>query len=71
MIIVKENLVNPKKILFPLLHIKLKLMKELVKVLPEEKLKGGIFVGPHIRKLIKDEYFKLKMEDQAKKAYVI
>ncbi|GFW51248.1 uncharacterized protein TNCV_3595301 [Trichonephila clavipes] len=67
----RQSLVDPKKILFPLLHIKLGLMKQFVKALDKEgkcfkylceqfpglsdaKLKEGIFVGPDIRKLLKD-----------------
>lgn len=37
--------------------------------LSEAKLKEGVFVGPDIKKLMKDEDFELKMEDQEKKAW--
>lgn len=37
--------------------------------LSEAKLKEGVFVEPNIRKLMKDENFELKMEDQEKKAW--
>ncbi|GFS88590.1 uncharacterized protein TNCV_1461931 [Trichonephila clavipes] len=80
----RQSLVDPKKILFPPLHIKLGLMKQFVKALDKEgecfkylceqfpglsdaKLKEGIFVGPDIRKLLKDETFVTKMEMKEKK----
>ncbi|GFX68178.1 uncharacterized protein TNCV_4440011 [Trichonephila clavipes] len=81
----RQSLVNPKKILFPPLYIKLRLMKQFVKSLEKEgecfkylceqfpglsdaKLKKGIFVGPEIRKLLKDETFVTKMEMKEKNA---
>ncbi|GFW62276.1 transposable element Tcb1 transposase [Trichonephila clavipes] len=81
----RQNLVDPKKILFPPLHIKLGLMKQFVKALDKEecskylceqfpglsdaKLKETIFVGPDIRKLLKDETFVTKMEMKEKNAW--
>ncbi|GFU51057.1 uncharacterized protein TNCV_2414851 [Trichonephila clavipes] len=79
----RQSLVDPKKILFPPLHIKLGLMKQFVKALDKEgecfkylceqflglsdaKLKEDIFVGPDIRKLLKDETFVTKMEMKEK-----
>ena len=55
------------KVLLPPLHIKLGLMKNFVKALhlstlfpglSAAKLKEGIFVGPQIRKVLKDTDFK-------------
>ncbi|GFX31975.1 uncharacterized protein TNCV_3408891 [Trichonephila clavipes] len=37
--------------------------------LPDAKLKEGIFVGPDIRKLLKDETFVTKMEMKGKNAW--
>lgn len=85
--ILKENLVDPAKVLLPPLHIKLGLMKQFVKALSkqgecfkylcnkfpslsEAKLKEGIFVGPDIRKLMKDEDFETKMNFEEKEAWV-
>ncbi|GFV20884.1 uncharacterized protein TNCV_353581 [Trichonephila clavipes] len=81
----RQSLVDPKKILFPPLHIKFELMKQFVKALDKEgecfkylceqfpslsdaKLKEGIFVGPDIRKLLKDETFVTEMEMKEKNA---
>lgn len=83
----RKSIVDPKKILLPLLHIKLGLMKQFVKALPKEgecfqylcaqfpglsdaKLKEGVFVGPDIRKLLKDEGFLSKMETKEKNAWI-
>ncbi|GFT52492.1 uncharacterized protein TNCV_14681 [Trichonephila clavipes] len=80
----RQSKVDPKKILFPPLHIKLGLIKQFVKALDKEgecckylceqfpglsnaKLKEVIFVGPDIRKLLKDETFVTKMEMKEKK----
>jgi hypothetical protein len=69
-----QPLVEPSKMLLPSMHLKLGLMKNLVKAMNQEetaftylrekfpslseaKLKEGIFIGPQIRPLIKDEYF--------------
>ena len=82
----RKSLVDPKKVLFPLLHIKLGLMKQFFKALPKEgetfkylcgeflglskaKLKEGIFVGPDIRKLMRDPSFVDKMETKEKAAW--
>ncbi|GFV64745.1 uncharacterized protein TNCV_3275161 [Trichonephila clavipes] len=79
----RQSLVDPKKILFPPLRIKLGLMKQFVKALDKEgecfkylceqfpglydaKLKEGIFFGPDIRQLLKDETFVTKMEMKEK-----
>ncbi|GBO00134.1 hypothetical protein AVEN_243393-1 [Araneus ventricosus] len=35
----------------------------------EAKLKKGVFVGPDIRKMMKDEHFKTKMETNERKAW--
>ena len=69
----KKALVEPLKILLPPLHIKLGIMKQFVKTLPNgpcfmylcdkckylsnAKIKEGIFVGPEIKKLIQDGKF--------------
>ena len=68
--ILHEPLVDRKKIIFPPLHIKLGLMKQFVKSSPTDgdcfkyiilhfpgKIKAGVFDGPQIRQLIKDEQF--------------
>ena len=78
----KQPLVEPSKILLPSMHLKLGLMKSLVKAvyqeeaaftylweifprLSEAKLKEGIFIGPQIRDIVKDEYFdKLLQGDE-------
>ena len=73
--ILRESLVDPKKVLLPPLHIKLGSVEQFVKALPREgegftylcrkfpglsdaKIKEGVFVGPDIRKLMKDENFE-------------
>ncbi|GFW13598.1 uncharacterized protein TNCV_1210641 [Trichonephila clavipes] len=82
----RQSLVDPKKILFPPLNIKLGLMKQFVKALDKEgecfkylceqfpglsdaKLKEGIFVGPDLRTLLKDETFVTKMEMKEKNTW--
>ena len=84
--VINEPLVDRKKIVFPPLHIKLGLMKQMVKALnkdgdcfayicatfpglSDEKKKAGIFDGPQIRKLIKDENFPLSMTEVEKDAW--
>lgn len=84
--VINPNLIDPKKILLPPLHIKLGLMKQFVKALPKDgdafnylcscflnlsdaKLKEGIFTGPDIRKLIKDENFESVMTSLEQKAW--
>ncbi|GBN50343.1 hypothetical protein AVEN_45574-1 [Araneus ventricosus] len=37
--------------------------------LSEEKLKKGVFIGPNIRKMMKDENFETKMETNERKAW--
>ncbi|GBL69401.1 hypothetical protein AVEN_35913-1, partial [Araneus ventricosus] len=37
--------------------------------LPEAKLKEGVFVGPDIRKMMKDENFELKIEKNERKTW--
>ena len=79
-----------EKILIPPLHIKLRLIKQFVKVTDKEleafkhlvtafpnfseaKTKGGIFIGPQIRKLKKDPEFTGKfflLEKQAWQSFV-
>ncbi|GBO18517.1 hypothetical protein AVEN_139997-1 [Araneus ventricosus] len=67
-----EPLVASEKILLPLLHIKLSLMKNFVKAIfqylrlkfskvSEAKIKEGIFVLPQIRQLMKDPVFESKL----------
>ena len=84
--IINERLVDPAKIIFPPLHIKLGLMKQFVKALSSdsecfkylcsvfpgvtlEKLKAGIFDGPQIRTLMKDQGFTQSMTDIEKTAW--
>ena len=72
--VIAEKLVPRDKIVFPPLHIKLRLMKQFVKALDKdgdcfqyicksfpslsnEKLKAGIFDGPQIRQLMRDQKF--------------
>ena len=75
--IMNDALVSRAKIIFPLLHIKLSLMKALSKegecfrylrssffVLSEEKLKAGVLDGPQIRPLITDEDFMIQCQSQ-------
>ena len=73
------------KILLPTLHIKLGLMKNLVKNmdrtgwafqylvekfprLSEAKIKEGVFVGPQIRRLFRDDMFNNLLQDDEKKS---
>ena len=81
-------LVARDKILLPPLHIKLGLMKNLVKKMNQEgeafkylktkfphlsdaKIKEGIFVGPQIRELFKDETFNRVIEGKEKAAWEV
>ncbi|KYM94050.1 hypothetical protein ALC62_15341, partial [Cyphomyrmex costatus] len=81
-----KPLVNPHDIYLPPLHIKLGLIKNLVKAmdkdgegfaylkqkfpkLSEAKIKEGIFVGPQIRELIKDEVFDSQLNTLEKNAW--
>jgi len=74
-----KPLVEPSKILLPSMHLKLGLMKNVVKAMnqeeatftyvrekfPQTKWDKSIFIGPQIRDLIKDEYFdKLLQVDE-------
>ncbi|XP_019697397.1 uncharacterized protein LOC109503938 [Harpegnathos saltator] len=82
--IVHQPLIEPSKILLPPLHIKLGLMKQFVKALnkgqmfrifrtsnvSKAKLKDGIFDGPQIRKLFRDENFVTTMNEQEKVAWL-
>lgn len=78
--VIRLPLVSRDKILLPPLHIKLGLIKQLVKGLNKEgkcfkylfekfpslsdaKIKEGIFVGPDIRKLMKDTKFESVMNE--------
>ena len=71
-------LVEPKKVLLLPLHIKLGLIKQLVKrlnpevdafkhiqelfpKLSEAKIKGGVFVGPQVKQLMKSDSFSEKL----------
>lgn len=84
--VIRKNLVDPRKVLLPPLHIKLGLMKQFVKALSKEgecfkyicqkfpqlseaKVKEGVFTGPDIRKLFKDEVFQTKMTEIEKDAW--
>lgn len=84
--VLKANLIDPKKVLLPPLHIKLGIMKQFVKALPkdgpcfkylvekfptlsEAKLKEGVFVGPDIRKMMKDDMFEARMNVAEKEAW--
>lgn len=84
--VIRQSLVDPRKVLLPPLHIKLGLMKQFVKALSKEgecfkyichrfsqlseaKLKEGVFIGPDIRKLLKDENFETKMDEVEKEAW--
>lgn len=84
--IINIPLVEREKIIFPPLHIKLGLMKQLVKALKKdgecfqyicksfpglsnEKLKAGIFDGPKIRKLIRDQRFPTSMNPEEASAW--
>ena len=77
---INDYLVDRDRILFPLLHIKLGLIKQFTKVLDKdgdcftylchafpglttEKLKAGIFDGPHILQLIRDPEFENSMNE--------
>jgi len=81
-----KNLVDPKDVLLPPLHIKLGIIKQFVTKLDkdgatfnyirqkfpyvsEAKLSAGVFDGPQIRTLIKDENFAKVMNDIEKKAW--
>ncbi|XP_014779612.1 uncharacterized protein LOC106875835 [Octopus bimaculoides] len=78
-------LTEPNKILLPLLHIKLRLMKNFVKAmeklgqrfkyltskfptLSDAKIKGGIFIDPQIRELLKDDDFESALHRKKKAA---
>jgi hypothetical protein len=79
-------LVSPSKIILPLLHIKLGLMKNFVKALKEgrastflrrkfprvsdAKLKNGIFDGPQIRELMQDAQFGKSLDRKENKAWL-
>ena len=85
--VIYEPLVDRSKIIFPPLHIKLGIMKQIVKALDkdgacfsyisnafpglsEEKKKAGIFDGPQIRKLMRDEPIMNEIEKDAWGAFV-
>lgn len=85
--IVKKSLLPVKRVLLPPLHIKLGLIKQLVKAmktkdsiafqylfekfpkLSEAKINEGVFDGPQIRDLFKDEHFEELMTDTEKDAW--
>ena len=63
------------------MHFKLGLIKNFVKAMKEEeaaflprlseaKLKEGIFIGPQIRDLIKDEYFDKLLQGDEKAPWI-
>jgi hypothetical protein len=80
-----QPLVDPSKILLPSMHLKRGLMKKFVNAMNQEaaftylrktfprlseaKLKEGIFTGPQIRDLIKDEYFDKLFQGDEKAAW--
>ena len=75
--IIQDPIVNRDKIIFPPFHIKLGLMKQFVKALENVgecfqhiitalpglsfEIRAGVFDGPHIRTLIRDDHFVAKM----------
>ena len=74
--VIHVALVERNKILLPLLHVKLGLMKNFVKAidwefptLSLEKIKAGVFVGPQIRELIVDIQFDNTLEEDEKTAW--
>lgn len=76
-------LVDHSRILLPPLHIQLGLMKSFVKALdqegqaykylveqfPDAKMKAGVFIGPQIRQLLKNDEFTSKMVGLEKRAW--
>ena len=85
--VIHEPIVSRDKMIFPPLHIKLGLMKQLVKALnldgecfphilrtfPElsyEKIKAGVFDGPQIHTLVRDQAFVQAMNDKEKAAWL-
>jgi hypothetical protein len=78
--VVRDSLIDPRKVLLPHLHIKLGLIKQFVKGecfkylckkcpgLSDAKLKDGIFVGPDIRKLLSDDLFVTTMKTVKREA---
>lgn len=85
--IANQPLVDSQKIFLPPLHIKLGLIKNLVKAMDrdgeafkhlkskfprisEAKIKEGIFVGPQIREIFKDQMFKSKLNEKERRAWV-
>jgi hypothetical protein len=83
--VVRDNLIDPKKVHLPPLHIKLGLVKQFVKALSkgesfkylckefpglsDAKFKEGIFVGPDIRKLLSDDLFETTMKAVEREAW--
>jgi hypothetical protein len=84
--ILRKILVDPTKILLPLLHNRSGMMKQFVNALPktglfqvplqkfpnlsEAKIKEGVFVGPYKRKPIFDEGFLLTMTEVEGEAWM-
>ena len=80
-----QPLVEPSQILLPSMHLKLRLLKNFVNVMNQEaafnylwekfprlseaKFKEGIFVGPQIRDIIKDEQFDTLLQGEEKAAW--
>ena len=83
--VIRGPLVRWEKVLLPSLRIKLGLVKQFVKALGFEevfqdirsmffrlsdaKIKGGIFVGPQISKMLKSESLEAKMNETEKEAW--
>ena len=83
--VIRGPLVRWEKVLLPSLRIKLGLVKQFVKALGFEevlqdirsiffrlldaKIKGGIFVGPQISKMLKSESLEAKMNETKKEAW--
>ena len=78
-----QPLVEPSIILLPSVRLKPGLMKNFVKAMNQEeavlwenfsrlseaKLKEGIFIGPQIWDLVKDEYFDVLLQGDEKAAW--
>jgi hypothetical protein len=83
--VLNNPLVNPEKVSLPPLHIELGLTKNFVEamdkngrfmylkhkflMLSDAKIKEGIFVGPQIRELIKDEQFEQQLNEVGNAAW--
>lgn len=83
--VLRQPLVDSNKVLLPPLHIKLGLVKQIVKALDfgeafqeirvmlpklsEAKIKGGIFVGPQVNAMLKSEKLERAMTKVEKEAW--